>query len=80
MYFYYISGIGSLNGMSRVFTGRSNFLYTYVFKKRYKFTGRGLIGLTHSSASRRVAIIRNKTAREQKLKKQINTIKSEIKP
>ena len=39
-----------------------------------------LLGLTHSSVSRRVAIMRKRIAREQKLKKQISTIKSQIKP
>jgi hypothetical protein len=33
-----------------------------------------LLGLTHSSVSCRVAIMRKRIAREQKLKKQINTI------
>jgi hypothetical protein len=39
-----------------------------------------LLGLTRSSISRRVAIIRMKIAKEQKLKKQISAIKSQIKP
>jgi hypothetical protein len=39
-----------------------------------------LLGLTHSSVSRRVIIIRKRIASEQESKKQISTIKSQIKP
>ena len=39
-----------------------------------------LFGLTHSSVSRRVAIIRKKMALEQNFERQIKTIKSQIKP
>ena len=39
-----------------------------------------LFGLTHSSVSRRVTIIRKKVALEQNFLRQIETIKSQIKP
>ena len=39
-----------------------------------------ILGLTHSSVSRRVAIMQKRIAGEQKLKKQIGTNKSPIKP
>ncbi len=39
-----------------------------------------LFGLTHSSVSRRVAIIRKKMALEQNFERQIKAIKSQIKP
>ncbi len=39
-----------------------------------------LLGLTHSSVSRRVAIIRKKIAKDQRLKNQISIIKEQIKP
>ena len=46
----------------------------------YKSTDRALLGLSPSSVSRLVAIMRKRIAGEQKLKKQISTIKSQIKP
>jgi len=39
-----------------------------------------LFGLTHSSVSRRVTIIRNKMALEQNFQSQVEAIKSQIKP
>ena len=39
-----------------------------------------LFGLTHSSVSRRVAIIRKKMALEQDFQRRVETIKSQIKP
>jgi len=39
-----------------------------------------LFGLTHSSVNRRVTIIREKVALEQNFLRQIETIKSQIKP
>jgi REP element-mobilizing transposase RayT len=39
-----------------------------------------LLGLTHSSVSRRVAIIRKKIAKDQRFENQISTIKAQIKP
>ena len=39
-----------------------------------------LFGLTHSSVSRRVTIIRKKMALEQNFQRQVDTLKSQIKP
>jgi chromosomal replication initiation ATPase DnaA len=39
-----------------------------------------LFGLTHSSVSRRVTIIRKKMALEQNFQKQVQAFKSQIKP
>jgi chromosomal replication initiation ATPase DnaA len=39
-----------------------------------------LLGLTHSAVSRRVAIARKKMAQEPNFERQVNAIKSQIKP
>ena len=47
---------------------------------RHGFIYGDLFGLTHSSVSRRVTIIRKKMALEQNFQSQIEAIKSQIKP
>jgi 2-hydroxy-3-keto-5-methylthiopentenyl-1-phosphate phosphatase len=47
---------------------------------RHGFIYGDLFGLTHSSVSRRVTIIRKKMALEQNFQRQVEAIKSQIKP
>ena len=51
----------------------------YLMQLSYQQIGE-LFGLTHSSVSRRVTIIRKKVTLEQNFLRQIETIKSQIKP
>jgi hypothetical protein len=58
-------------------------LLLYLLWQEGKYTNiqiGNLFGLTYSSVSRRVAIIRKKMTLEQKIERQVKALKSQIKP